>query len=117
MEPKSVVLDYVERCGRGDFDGVAGLLAPDVEYAGPGNATKGADAYLAVLRRIGAVWRGSELKRAFADGGDVCVIYDFVTQTGARVPIVEWAAVRDGRIASVRLFFDRATFTAGTSRP
>ena len=92
---------------------MASLLAPDVTYAGPGNATQGAAAYLAVLRRLGPIWKGSEVKKVFADGGEVCVIYDFVTDTAAgKVPIVEWVTVRAERIASIRLFFDRLTFKA-----
>jgi hypothetical protein len=79
-----------------------------VRFAGPGNTLEGAAAYLAVLRRLARVLVRSDVKKVFADGADVCVIYDFVTDTAAgAVPIVEWLGVEDGRIASVALFFDR----------
>lgn len=110
-DPKEVALAYIEACGRQDFDTVAPLLAPDLKFDGPGGKLTGATPYLAVLRRIGAVWVKSNVRKVFTDGPEVCVIYDFVTDTPAgAVPIVEWLRVEGGRIASVTLFFDRVSF-------
>ena len=110
-DPKTIALAYIEACGRKDLEAVAPLLAPDLRFVGPGNTVTGAAPYLAVLRRLGQVWVRSDVKKLFADGADVCVIYDFVTDTAAgAVPIVEWLRIEDGRILSVTLFFDRATF-------
>ena len=108
---KQVALEYIEACGRKDYDTVSQLLSPSLTFVGPGNALTGAAQYLAVLRRLGPVWKRSDVKKVFVDGDEVCVIYDFVTDTPAgAVPIVEWLRVEDGRIASVTLFFDRVTF-------
>ena len=108
---KQVDLEYIEACGRKDYDTVSQLLSPSLTFVGPGNALTGAAQYLAVLRRLGPVWKRSDVKKVFVDGDEVCVIYDFVTDTPAgAVPIVEWLRVEDGRIASVTLFFDRVTF-------
>ena len=83
-------------------------LVASLTFVGPGNALTGAAPYLAVLRRLGPVWSRSDVKKVFVDGDEVCVIYDFVTDTPAgAVPIVEWLRVQDGQIASVTLFFDR----------
>ena len=110
-EAKQVCLEYIAACGRKDYDTVSRLLSPSVSFAGPGNGLTGAAPYLAVLRRLGPVWVRSDVKKVFVDGDEVCVIYDFVTNTPAgAVPIVEWLRVEDGRIASVTLFFDRVTF-------
>ena len=110
-DPKSIALAYIDACARKDFDALPSLLAPDMTFAGPGNALTGAEPYLAVLRRIGAVWVRSDVKKVFVDGNEVCVIYDFVTDTPAgAVPTVEWLSIEDGRVGSVRLFFDRVTF-------
>ena len=108
---KQVALEYIEACGRKDYDTVSRLLSPSLTFVGPGNALTGAAQYLAVLRRLGPVWKRSDVKKVFVDGDEVCVIYDFVTDTPAgAVPLVEWLRVEDGRIASVTLFFDRVTF-------
>lgn len=111
QSPREVAVAYIEACGRKDLEGVAALLAPEVHFVGPGNQLTGADRYLAVLRRLGPVWESSDLKHVFVDGDDVCVIYDFVTNTAAgAVPIAEWLEIRDGKVAAVRLIFDRLTF-------
>jgi ketosteroid isomerase-like protein len=110
-EPKNIALAYIEACGRKDLDAVDALLAPDMKFVGPGSALTGAAPYLAVLQRIGPVWVRSDLKKVFVDGPEVCVIYDFVTDTPAgAVPIVEWLRIEGGRITSVTLVFDRVTF-------
>lgn len=110
-DPKTIALKYIDGCGRGDFDAVAALLAPDIHFSGPGGQYDGAEPYLKVLRRLGQIWKGSQVKRVFADGDEVCVIYDFVTDTAAgSVPTIEWLKVEGGRIAQVRLFFDRVQF-------
>jgi len=110
-EAKQVALEYIEACGRKDYDTVSRLLSPSLTFVGPGNALTGAAPYLAVLRRLGPVWSRSDVNKVFVDGDEVCVIYDFVTDTPAgAVPIVEWLRVQDGQIASVTLFFDRVTF-------
>jgi hypothetical protein len=109
--PENIARSYIEACGRKDFDAVRPLLDPDLKFVGPGNALTGAAPYLAVLRRIGAVWVRSDVKKVFSDGSEVCVIYDFVTDTPAgAVPIVEWLRIEGGRIGSVTLVFDRVAF-------
>jgi hypothetical protein len=110
-DAKEIALQYLNACGSKNFDAVAPLLATDVKFVGPGNALTGAAPYLAVLRRIGAVWLRSDVKRVFVDGHDVCAIYDFVTDTAAgAVPIVEWLRIEAGKITSVTLVFDRVAF-------
>ncbi len=67
---------------------------------------RGADAYLTALRRLGPILRRNDVKQVVVDGSNVCVIYDFVTDTAVgAVPSVEWLVVEAGRIRSVRLIF------------
>jgi hypothetical protein len=110
-DPRDIALAYIDACGRKDLDAVAPLLAPDIVFVGTSNTVTGATPYLEVLRRIGLVWVRSDVKKVFADGPEVCVIYDFVTDTPAgAVPIVEWLRIEAGRITSVKLFLDRMRF-------
>src|SRR5215467_9299945 len=110
-EAKQVALEYIEACGRKDYDAVSRLLSPTMTFVGPGNALTGAAPYLSVLRRLGPVWVRSDVKKVFVDGDEVCVIYDLITDTAAdAVPIVEWLRIENSQIASVKLFFDRVTF-------
>jgi ketosteroid isomerase-like protein len=110
-EPKSIALAYIEACGRKDLDTVARLLAPDLEFVGVSSTVRGAEPYLAVLRKLGTVWVRNEVKKVFVDGDDVCVLYDFVTDTPAgAVPCVEWLRIEGGRIRWAKLVFDRVGF-------
>jgi ketosteroid isomerase-like protein len=110
-DPKRIALAYIDACGRKDLDAVAQLLAPDLEFVGVSSTVRGAEPYLAILRQLGPVWVRSDVKKAFAEGNDVCVIYDFVTDTPAgAVPCVEWLRIEDGRIRWARLVFDRVGF-------
>lgn len=110
-DPKTVAIAYIQACGRRDLDAVAQLLTPDLHFTGPNRSLDGATPYLAALRGIGPIWHGSEIKKVFVDGDEVCVLYDFVTDTSAgKIPCTEWLRIADGRVASVRLFFDRSSF-------
>ncbi len=110
-EAKSVALAYIDACGRQAWDVVTAALDEHLQFTGPGNAVTGAASYLAVLQRIAPVWVRSDVKKVLSDGSEVCVLYDFVTDTPAgAVPIIEWIRVEQGKIKSVHLFFDRVTF-------
>jgi len=110
-DPRHIALSYIEACGAKNYSAVAPLLAPNITFVCPGNSLTGAEPYLAVLRQLGPVWLRSDVKKVFADGPDVCVIYDFVTDSPAgSVPIVEWLRIEGGLITSIDLFFDRVSF-------
>jgi hypothetical protein len=110
-DPKTIALSYVEACGRKDFDAVAPLLATDVRVRGPARVIEGAAPYLAVLRQLGTIWAGSRVRKTVGDGADVCVVYDFVSDTPAgAVPMVECVSVEDGKIRAIELYYDRVAF-------
>ena len=54
--------------------------------------------------------------RAWSGGDNVCIIYDLVTKTPpARIPTAGWYRVQDGKVTSVRAFFDpRPLMPAGS---
>jgi limonene-1,2-epoxide hydrolase len=44
---------------------------------------------------------------------NVCIVYDLITKAPpATIPTAGWYKVRDGRITSVRAFFDARPLTA-----
>ena len=117
LTPKQVALAYIDACSRKDFSAVAELLAPNVEFVGPGNSVTGSAPYLAILKRLGTVWERSDVKHTFSDDDDVCVIYDFVTNTEAgAAPIVEGLTIREQQVTSVKLFFDRISFQPASAK-
>jgi ketosteroid isomerase-like protein len=107
-----LTMRYIEAVGEGRLDDVRELLHPDVTFEGAGsNVLQGADAYVAALERLSPIIARNEILRVFGDGdGDeTCVIYDFVTDTPVGpVRSIEWLTFEDGRIAAIRLLFDKA---------
>jgi ketosteroid isomerase-like protein len=108
---KSIAARYIELAGEKKYDAVAHILAPDVSFKGPFVTLNSAEAFIGALRRLAPVWERNVVRTAFADGDQACVIYDFVTNTEAgALPCIELLSFRDGRIKSIELFFDRASF-------
>jgi hypothetical protein len=98
---------YLGAVGDKDLAKVEAVLAPDVTFVGPAMTLAGSRDVLAALRRIGAIHVRNEIKRVFVDGDEVCVIYDFVTDTVGVVPTIEWLTFENARIRAVRLYYDQ----------
>jgi hypothetical protein len=74
--------------------------------------TSAAD-FIGALKRLSAIHVRNEIKRVFVDGDDVCVIYDFVTDTAAgALPTIEWLHFEGGRIRAIDLYYDRLPWQA-----
>lgn len=105
---KTLALRYLDAVGAKDCDGVKALLAPDLQFRGPSSTRTSAEDYVGALKRLGAIHVRNDVKRVFADGDEVCVIYDFVTDTPAgAVPTIEWLRFDGDRIRSIDLYYDR----------
>jgi ketosteroid isomerase-like protein len=102
-----VVRSYLRAVGDKDLGKVEELLAPDVTFVGPAMTLAGVRDVLAALRRISAIHVRNDVKRVFVDGNEVCVIYDFVTDTVGAVPTIEWLSFENERIRSVKLYYDQ----------
>jgi hypothetical protein len=105
---KTLTLAYLEAVGKQQYDRLEGLLSPDLRFRGPAMTRTSAPDFLGALKRLGAIHLRNDVKRVFVDGEDVCVIYDFVTDTEAgALPAVEWLRFDGGRISSIDLYYDR----------
>jgi limonene-1,2-epoxide hydrolase len=113
--PKELVETYGNAFLKKDFDTVRRCLHDTrFTFKGPMEAFDNADEFVAVLRKLGPITKGMEEKKVFADGNDVCVIYDFVTnvpEIGA-TRMAEWFHIEDGRIASINIYFDPRPYVA-----
>jgi ketosteroid isomerase-like protein len=105
---KKLTLSYLDAVGKKDFATVERLLAPDLKFTGPSMTRSTARDFIAALTRLGAIHVRNEPTRVFVDGDEVCVIYDFVTDTPAgALPTIEWLRFEQGRIRSINLYYDR----------
>ncbi|HEV7556775.1 MAG TPA: nuclear transport factor 2 family protein [Kofleriaceae bacterium] len=82
------------------------LLRDDVEFNGPLGVTKGADQYVEGVTGFAKEIDRVDVHNMFGDGEDVCLVYDLVTKAGAKIPTAGVYKVVDGKIASVRAYFD-----------
>lgn len=119
MPESSGPRDVAERClaawSSGDLETTRSLLHDDVTFTGPLGATEGADAYIEGIQAMVKIVETAEQCEVFGEGEDVCIIYDLVVHTPAvRIPTAGWYRVRDGKITSVRAFFDPRPLTSST---
>jgi ketosteroid isomerase-like protein len=106
-DAKTVASTCLQAWSSGDFDTARSLFADDVTFVGPMGHTEGVDAYIEGVRGLKQIVSGTEQRRVFGEGEDVCIIYDLVTTTPAgSLPCAGWYQVRAGKITSVRAFFD-----------
>lgn len=105
---KALALRYLDAVGKKDYRAVEELLAPDLQFVGPVTSRSSARDYIGALVRLGAIHVRNEPTRVFVDENEVCVIYDFVTDTPAgALPVIEWLRFEGRRISSIRLYYDR----------
>jgi len=110
---KKLTLAYLDAVGKKDFDRLERLLAPDLKFVGPSMTRTTARDFIGALQRLGAIHVRNDIKRVFADGDEVCVIYDFVTDTTAgALPTIEWLRFDGQRIRSIDLHYDRLPWQA-----
>lgn len=110
-----VVDHYLKAFYSGDFAAARALVAEDFSFEGPFVKTCTRDAFFASAGPLAQVVRGHRLLHQWADGSDVCSIFELALETPASagtVLMTEWHRVADDRIASVRTIFDTAQFRA-----
>jgi len=110
---KEIVEQYKTAMGRGDFTAARQLLHDDLLFQGPIDTFNRADEYLAASKRLATIIQRVDVKKIFAEGNDVCVLYEMVTNTPAGTAfIVEWYQVRGEKIGALRAVFDARPFAA-----
>jgi ketosteroid isomerase-like protein len=105
--PEAIALAYLNAVSTKELDQLDAIVSPDVHFVGPARTMNGRDSLIAALRRISAIHVRNDIKRVFIDGNEVCVIYDLVTDTIGALPTIEWLKIADGRIQSIRLYYDQ----------
>jgi len=115
-DPRALAVAYIEAVGQKQFDRVAELLHPNVEFLTSGRSIRGVPAYVDALRRLAPIIVRNDVHAAIVDGNDVAVLYDFVTDTPAgTVSTIEWITVDAGRIRTSRLIFHKEHWPAAVS--
>jgi limonene-1,2-epoxide hydrolase len=115
--PAAVVEAWSKALSDRDFDAARSLLADDLHFEGPIDTFDRADDYLAAIRNLMGMARGMEHQGMIAEGADVATFYRLDTPV-AIAPVAEWYTVRNGKIVTLRAYFDARPFAPpGAVRP
>jgi hypothetical protein len=112
-DARRVVSAFQQAVGRGDFATARTLLRDDLSFRGPIGTFDNADALMDALQKLQGSVERVDTRKVFADGNDVCVLFDLVTKTpGGTALVAEWYRVDGGKIAMMRAMFDARPFAA-----
>lgn len=103
----TIVDAYYRAWGSGDFDGLRPTLTDDFRFEGPLMTAESPDAYIAKTKENAAMFAGSDYQNVgrLVDGNHA-VVLAALTMGPVTLHTAEHFTVRDGKIASVRLYFD-----------
>lgn len=97
----------------GDTATARDLLADDFVFTGPAVTIRGPDNFIKASRHVVRGLEAVEIRKSFAEGSDVCIIFNMVIDHKVgRMEVVDWYHLRGGRIASIWSLFDMAPFVA-----
>jgi len=107
-DSRELVTSYIQAVGERRLEALPPLLESDAEFTLGDNTVRGREAFVGAFRRLLPIIERNDIRHLFVDGDEACVVYDFVTSTPVgRVLSVEHLQLRDGRIASSVLVFER----------
>ena len=106
------MLGYQRALGGSDWNAARGFLKDDLRFKGPIAQYDRPEPYIEDLKRLHNMIKDVQMKKVFADGDDVCLLYDMVTNTPAGTAFIcEWYHVEEGsKIGSIRVVFDATPF-------
>src|SRR6185312_6023962 len=114
---KNMVADFVTMVGKFKYDKLQKYLHPEFKYNG-GVHLKSADAFIEMIKEHADSPAANVLTRfgiqaIYADEEECVLIYDAITRfPGLTVPFVEKIKIKDNKIASSEVRFDRARMKA-----
>jgi len=107
-DARELLTSYIQAVGERRLEALPPLLDPDAEFTLGDNTFRGRDAFVGAFRRLLPIIDRNDIRHLFVDGDEACVVYDFVTNTPVGpVLSVEYIKLRNGRIASSTLVFER----------
>ena len=99
---KNLIKSYIDALNRQDFQTARKYVADDLSFDGVLGSRQGANAYFEDMERMRLKY---DVKKTFADGNDVCVLYD-VMMSGVRVFTCGLYRIEAGKIRSLKVIFD-----------
>jgi len=111
----NTALAYYRAWTSQDFDRAMTYIDEDIVCDAPAGRTEGTEAFRAFMGPFAQILTDSKLIAAFGDDTTALLMYDANTVPVRSAPGAECHTVQDGKIASMRIVFDRAPFDAARS--
>ncbi|HEX6561275.1 MAG TPA: nuclear transport factor 2 family protein [Nitrososphaera sp.] len=108
---KQVVMSFVEALGNQDYKSARSFVNDSMSFRGPLASYDNAETYFKDMERLRLP--KFDIKKVFADGNDVCLLYDLNVggNPPAAVFVCGWYRVGDdGKLSSLRVVFDPRPF-------
>jgi hypothetical protein len=107
-DARALLTSYIQAVGDRRLEALPPMLEDDVAFTLGDSTLRGREAFVNAFRRLLPIIERNNIRHLFVDGDQACVVYDFVTNTKVgRVLSVEHIGLRNGRIASSTLVFER----------
>jgi ketosteroid isomerase-like protein len=103
-------LAYHRAWTSGDFDQAMTRVAEDIVCLAPSGRLDGSEAFRGFMEPFVRLLTRSELLAAYGDDSTAVLVYDTDTQPVSGAPGAECLQVVDGKIAHMRIIFDRLPF-------
>ncbi|QIT56730.1 nuclear transport factor 2 family protein [Aquisalimonas sp. 2447] len=113
MDPKTLVEQYLQAVQAQDYRAARGYLADTgFEHVSPLGRLDSADDLVNQSFMSSGIVRRVDVRKVFADGGDVCHFLVYHVQISERhaVDLAHWARVEDGRIVRIEVLFDASLY-------
>lgn len=112
--PTEIVTAWSEAVHSGHFDVARPLAHENLHFRGPLDTFNRVDDFLAALKKLGGIVKGSQPEATIANGNQVALFYILKTVLGDS-PVAEWYTVEGGKISAVRAYFDARPFAPPAS--
>src|SRR5262249_56786360 len=97
---------FMHAMEKGDFVAARECLADDLSFQGPFETFSAPEPYLQSLKKLHHIVARVEVRKMFVDGGDVCLLYDMVTNTPAGTAfIAEWHQGKGRKMQAIQVDF------------
>ena len=111
----SIAVAYHKAWTGHDFGRAMTFIADDIVCDAPAGRLEGAEAFRGFMGPFVQILTASRLVAAFGDEESAMVMYETETVPVKDAPGAEYVRVRDGKIAYMRIVFDRQPFTEARS--
>jgi ketosteroid isomerase-like protein len=99
---KEIVLSCINALNNEDFKAARNYASDDMTFVGVLGTRNGAEAYFRDMEHMKLKY---DLKKAFVEGDDVCLLYD-LNMSGVTLFSCGWYHVKDGKIDSLKVVLD-----------